>query len=502
MDRRSALALVAAASVGLTACGDQAIFSPVAPTREIVSDPASAGRYLVGFADQAVISPDVLAAAGGRIIDSIPALHVLVVDGVTNPDALRNAQPSFIDAGFDVNIDPIRDLSTLGDLAQVVEGQENTPWVQSGVLWGMKTIHAEDAWARTSGGLGVNVCIVDTGVDDKHQELSGGKVIMRANFVPSPAATPGSEDRIDDPHGHGSHVSGTVAARGVVISGVAPRASIMGARVLSTAGSGSETSIINGINWCVANGAHVINMSLGGTRYRAFASYQASQVAYGTAIKNANDAGVVVITSSGNSNVRLPNPVQTTVPALIPGAISVGATGPLSKSTAPAAPAWNPFDPAQVWRSVDRKAYYSNFGTAVSVFAPGGRGGIPLSEIYRVVGGVGQGGPYDQIFSICSSNTSQSGPANSGGVPSGSGSCLGNVTRYIAYAGTSMAAPHVSGLAAILYGELGGARSAANRARVESCIRTTTDYIGASTTYGGGRINVTRAIDGLRNNSC
>jgi subtilisin family serine protease len=469
------------------------------------------GRYLVGFDGAAAIGADVLAVAGGRVVDSIPSMHVLTVDGVTNPDALWAAGPRYIDAGFDVTADPYRDplASSLGDLAQAVEGQENTPWFQSGVLWDMKTIHAEYGWAQTNGGLGINACIVDTGVDDTHQELNGGKVLLRANFVPNPPpppppGVPVSEDRVDDPHGHGSHVAGTTAAKGVVISGVAPRASILSARVLDRNGSGFETAIINGINWCVTNGAHVINMSLGGSRYRGNASYINSQNAYRAAIANANNAGVVVIVSAGNSNLRLPNPqsMQVTVPSEVDGAINVGATGPLSRVPGQVPPAWNPFDPSQVWRSVDYKAPYSNYGTGVDVFAPGGRGSVPLSEVYRIVGGVAQGGAYDQIWGVCSSNSAQSGPANSGGVPSGNGSCTGNPSRYIAYAGTSQAAPHVTGLAALLYEALGGVRSNQNRLRVESCIRNTTDVIGPSTTYGGGRINVASAIDRLMAGTC
>jgi hypothetical protein len=452
----------------------------------------------------------VLAAAGGRVIDSIPAMHVLTVDGVTNPDALWAAGPRYIDAGFEVTVDPVRDLSPLGDLAQAVEGQENTPWFSTGVLWDMKAIHAEYGWAQTSGGLGIRACIVDTGVDNTHQELSGeDKVALRTNFVPdppppAPPAVPISEQRVDDPNGHGSHVAGTVAAKGVVISGAAPRATILSARVLDRNGSGFETGIIQGINWCVENGAHVINMSLGGSRYRGNASYFNSQTAYRTALQNAANAGTVVIVSAGNSNLRLPNPLslQITVPSEVEPAINVGATGPLSRSTAPVPPAWNPFNPAHVWRSVDNKAYYSNYGTGVDVFAPGGRGNVPLSEAYRIIGGVAQGNAYDQIWGVCSSDSPQSGVQNGGNVPVNGGSCTGNKTRYIAYAGTSQAAPHVTGLAAELYGELGGVRSPANRARVESCIRSTTDVIGPNTTYGGGRINVMSAIDRLKAGTC
>jgi hypothetical protein len=65
-----------------------------------------------------------------------------------------------------------------------------------------------------------------------------------------------------------------------------------------------------------------------------------------------------------------------------------------------------------------------------------------------------------------------------------------------------MAAPHVTGMAAVLYGELGGVRSVTNRARVENCIKSTTDNIGDPAIYGGGRVNVKKAVDALHAGTC
>ena len=494
MVRPSTLAVAAVSVLGVFACADPARLSSPLPSAAKGPIAAAPGRYLVGFTGTPSISAGVLAASGGAIVDSIPELKVLVVDGVTNPDALKAAQPRYVESGFDASIAPIANDQPVPDAVADVPGQQNTPWFATNVLWGMKDIHADAGWSTTSGGAGVNACILDTGVDSLHQELKD-RVTLRANFVTA-------EPRIDDPNGHGSHVSGTVAGSGVVISGVAPRANIMSSRVLNAAGSGAESAIINGMMWCVDNGAHVINISLGGVRYKGSASYNNSIITYSAAVKYATDAGTVVLTAAGNNNLKLPNPAEIFVPAQIPGTIIIGATGPLTKSTAPNPPGFDPFDPAQVWRSPDFKAYYSNFGTGVNVFAPGGRGTVPLSEVYRFVNRVAQGGSNDQIWSVCSSETTQAGSSNSGGAPAGSASCLNNPSRYIAYAGTSMATPHVTGMAAVLYGELGGVRSATNRARVEACIKNTTDNIGPSATYGGGRVNVESALAAMRNGSC
>ncbi|MES2525043.1 MAG: S8 family serine peptidase [Gemmatimonadota bacterium] len=499
---RRPLVLLIAPLLFTASCAEQTPFTAVdaasSRIRDFAPAPIEPGRYLVGFDGDAVIADDVLHASGGRIIDSIPEFNVLVVDDVMNPDALLAASPRYIEAGFDVSVEPIMgdDATPVDDeaVAAAVPGAESTPWYASNVQWGMRAVQADEGWALTSGGEGINICIVDSGMDMLHQELAG-KVTLRANFVVA-------EPRLDDPNGHGSHVAGIAAAQGVVVNGVAPRASLLGARVLNAANSGTETAIVNGIRWCADNGAHVINASLGGLRYRGQASFISSPITYGAAINYATSRGTVVVVSDGNSNLQKPNPQVITVPAEVPGVITVGATGPLTRSTAPMPPLWDPFNPEHVWHSPDTKAFYSNFGTGVTVFAPGGRGGIPLSATYRFVNRIQQGSVHDAIWSVCSGNSPNSGAANVGGVPSGNAPCSGTTNRYWAINGTSMAAPHVSGMAAVLYGEIGGERSVANRARIEACIRTTTDDIGSSSIYGGGRVNVRKAVEAIRSGSC
>ena len=498
MSRR--LALSFGIALALWGCTDRTLVAPRPPLLGrgpgLAPSVPEPGRYLVGFDSTADIPADVLAASGGKIIDSIPAFNVLVLDEVTNPDALRAASPKYIEAGFDIAVTPILSDDPVPSESDVeaVPGAETTPWYASKVQWDMRAMKADEAWAITDGGAGTTICIVDTGIDDQHQELVG-KVALRANFV-------ANETRIDDPNGHGSHVAGEAAAKGIVVNGVAPRATLLGARVLNANGSGTETAITNGIRWCADNGAHVINLSLGGIRYRGTSSYISSPITYGNAIAYATNLGVVMVVSSGNSNLLTPNPAQLTVPAEVAGVISVGATGPLSRAPAALPPNWDPFDPNQVWQGPDTKAFYSNYGPGVQVFAPGGRGAVPLSSVFRFVNGVTQGSAFDAIWSVCSGNSTNAGSVNVGGVPSGSASCLGQTNRYWAINGTSMAAPHVSGAAAVVYAELGGVRSPANRARVEGCIRSTTDAIGDPSIYGGGRVNVRKAVEAIRNGSC
>ncbi|MEJ3745758.1 S8 family serine peptidase [Actinomycetes bacterium KLBMP 9797] len=120
-------------------------------------------------------------------------------------------------------------------------------------------IGAPAVWRSGYDGSGVDVAVLDTGVDPAHPDLLD-KVAASANFTDSADAT--------DHFGHGTHVAATVAgtgtASGGLRKGVAPGADILNGKVLNDAGSGYDSWIIAGMEWAVASGAEVVNMSLGG----------------------------------------------------------------------------------------------------------------------------------------------------------------------------------------------------------------------------------------------
>ncbi|GAB2885986.1 hypothetical protein GCM10027074_63140 [Streptomyces deserti] len=176
-----------------------------------------------------------------------------------------------------------------------------------------------------SAGSGVTVYVIDTGVRITHAQISG-----RASY---------GYDAVDgdttasDGNGHGTHVATTVAGS---TYGVAKKAKIVAVRVLNNSGSGTTAGVIAGIDWVTSNrsGPSVANMSLGG----------GASTALDTAVRNSIASGVTYAVAAGNSSTT----ASSSSPARVSEAITVGAT-----------------------TSTDAKASYSNYGSALDIFAPG-----------------------------------------------------------------------------------------------------------------------------------
>ncbi|SED83203.1 S8 family serine peptidase [Jiangella alba] len=119
-------------------------------------------------------------------------------------------------------------------------------------------IGAPDAWAAGFTGDGVTVAVLDTGIDTTHPDLAG-KVVAEANFSVSDSTT--------DRFGHGTHVASIVAGTGAASDGqrrgIAYEADLLNVKVLDDGGSGPMSEVIAGMEWAVANGADVVNLSLG-----------------------------------------------------------------------------------------------------------------------------------------------------------------------------------------------------------------------------------------------
>jgi hypothetical protein len=168
--------------------------------------------------------------------------------------------------------------------------------------WGVDRIDAELVWngaedgcdviGGRNAGTGVNVAIIDTGIDDDHPDLS---VAGGINYGE------GSPSEWDDDNGHGTHCAGIVAAldneMGVV--GVAPEADLYAVKVLNSNGEGYVSDVIAGIQWSVNNGMAVISMSLG-SDFGSISLKKACDNAYGVSIKSTYLGGGYA-TASGTS---------------------------------------------------------------------------------------------------------------------------------------------------------------------------------------------------------
>lgn len=181
------------------------------------------------------------------------------------------------------------------------------------VPYGVDVVHAREAWSGRRTGV-VNVAVVDSGIDSRHVELKeffAGGINL---YDPSAVQT--------DEHGHGTHIAGTITAAdnttGVV--GVAPGVRLWGVRILNPVGTGTTEMVVKGIDWVVAKqketgGNWIMNLSLGGANPSA---------AEGESINRAIDAGILVVAASGNESFAEVK-AGVSYPAAYPGVLAVGA---------------------------------------------------------------------------------------------------------------------------------------------------------------------------------
>lgn len=284
----------------------------------------------------------------------------------------------------------------------------NDPYYQ--YQWHYPQINLPQAWDVTTGANAI-VAVIDTGVVLSHPDLQG-QLVAGYDFIKDPAVAgdgDGIDPNPDDPGDHyyddgsssfhGTHIAGTVAAatnNSVGVAGVAFSAKVMPLRALGI-GGGWDYDIEQAVRFAagLANDsgtvpprrADVINLSVGGHKFRP-----GSQEAY----DQARAAGVVIVAAAGNDGTS-----ELNYPAAFPGVIAVGAV-----------------DINKAW------AYYSNFGSWVSVVAPGG---------------VGQ--------NVNNENECRPDGVLSTGTKDGGGTL---VNDYVFLCGTSMATSHVAGVMALM----------------------------------------------------
>lgn len=306
-------------------------------------------------------------------------------------------------------------------------------------LWGIADMHVESAWVHTRG-AGVTVAVIDTGIKAAHPDLAGASFANGYDVVTG-MALPESQKAYWPESSylpHGTHVAGTIAAvanNEMGIAGVAPEATLMPVRVLSSDGGGTIADVSYGIEWAATHGADVINLSIGGTFYAS--EYEVLMSVMGPAIDAAIDGGTVIVAASGNDGIDEEDAGATTWPADHPRVIRVGAHGAESFVDEDDLDGDGNTTETLSSRSV---AGFSNAADTVTITAPG--------------------------VSILSTE------ANSG--------------WYEKWNGTSMATPHVAGLVALIRAQ----RPSLTPAKVKALIASTaddSDGIGGSMGYTAGR---------------
>lgn len=193
-----------------------------------------------------------------------------------------------------LSLQAIEELSK-NEQVSYIEPNYKVEIVAQQIPWGVERIFEKDSYRfhswNISRGEGVAIAVIDTGVDENHEDLP--ELLGGVNTIDS-------SHWGNDGHGHGTHVAGTIAAldndHGVV--GVAPEAGLYAVKALTNSGGGSVASVIDGIEWACEQDVQIINMSFGMRSY--------SQ-ALEEAVEAAYESGILIVAAAGNDGDSLDN---------------------------------------------------------------------------------------------------------------------------------------------------------------------------------------------------
>lgn len=489
--------------VGLSVC--VLLLGLAAP---IGAQPATESRsFLVLFADGASNASGraAVAAAGGVVIHVNSTVGLAEVTSA-NPQFLGDvrAQAAVKAASLDRSIGNIRPgmAPRFADERLQEERTESRPHSGgpavkpapgtdslSGYQWDMRMINAQDASgnpALSERGDGVLVGVIDVGIDGAHPDIAPNfSNALSRNFtvdIPSLDGPCEYADCVDPPNvdnnGHGTHVAGTIASpvNGLGITGVAPEATLVNVRAGQDSGFFFLGPTVDALTYAADAGIDIVNMSFfvdpwlyncpsgddylsapaGKPTAEELAEQQLIYEAMHEALAYADDGGVTLVAAAGNSHSDLDTPVRTDeispdfpagaaylrtvtddcldLPSEGPNVLSVSAVGPSGI-----------------------KADYSNYGVSeITVAAPGGYFRDFLgTKLFRSA--------LNEVWAPYPANVGAAfGEITKGGGVPNNPFVLRSCTKELGCAyyqgiqGTSMASPHVTGVAALIIGALGG----------------------------------------------
>lgn len=483
MSRRSSFAVPVLLGLLVAACADNAPVEPgavVSPSASLASGayadlPGLSAPYAVYFQPgKGAALVDAAVAAGGEVQLYNDRFGFAMVSGIGEAEAVTLRAVQGVD---EVELDELVPIDE--QMSDELEGgvgiaspeAPNTAFFYPR-QWHLQVIEAQAAWdAGKTGSPVVTVAVLDGGIGYTHADLAGLVDLDRSvSFLPIESGFlqqvfPGAHP-VADLQYHGTHVAATISSNASAAAGVTSRTTLMGVKVcygvtltsggqqITRAGSCLGTAILAGIVHAVDNGADVINMSLGGAFLRRQSKGYVATLARIFNYANQNDALVVVAAGNDASDLDAHEFRGVIYPSLYktycdaPNVVCVSATGPTG------GPLNGP------WENIDNLAPYSNYGrSAITVAAPGG-------AARRVTAACT---PFSLAVPICQTGT-----------------------FVVGINGTSMATPHVSGLAALLYAE-----GLNKSSQVRNAIGQSADDLGQpgrDPFYGRGRINVRKAL--------
>ena len=427
-------------------------------------------------------------AAGGTLTASLDAIGVAIATS-SDPSFAANLAGAQGVQSVDEDVMLDFEMPRVGDMVEMdASGDPGVAPASVGSVetfralqWAPDAIHAPAAWDAGYQGLGARVAVIDGGIRATHIDIAPNLDVAHSrSFVPGqPFNFDQARDskgvcRLSDSFWHATHVAGIIAApaNNLGTVGIAPKATIIGVKALHC-GSGSFSWIIQAIYYAATPiaaggaGANVINMSLGAAIDGRGAGIAHLLDALSRATSYANQLGVTVVAAAGNDAIDLDHTGNLVfVPAQSVGVLAIAATGPVG---------W-----ALGATNVDRPASYTNYGqSAINFAAPGGDNVLPGTQTCSK-----PAFPSGTVSAPCWVMDMVMAPCR------GSGS---SNSAYCWADGTSMAAPEVSGVAALIIGKYGPMPPA----QVRALLMQSADDLGKPGNddfYGLGRVNAGRAV--------